>query len=684
MLLSTIVGSGVNVVPTKAETYPWEPLTFTATKTANLHWGYYGGYQALWAGMVPMFADIGITLDTSFTTDDWSWWGRVWDVGWDKTHTGGGWDLTMLEWWLQPHSLVPWFESMVYGDMAPPEGFNIYHWNNTYADEVLRRGMREHAATVKKGDIWKWQEIFMHDPPWADIYNPRIYEVVASYVTGYNPQGCWWYDITQLRVNSTEFYDVVVSPDRRATGPNTLIYAVSESVWNLLPLYMDTYTEEQMRCPQWNTLYKWSIKPDKWPLYLLGEEVDPMDWAVVPDIALQDPILMDGPNGPGTRARIVLRDNVYWSDGVKLTANDVVFSYNPCTLSLDTGNTGYGDFISQIEDCVYVNETTVDMILQYAVPMSDLKSCLANDWGGGVILPFHILGDYAANPGQLKHCKANTDFYNPDSWLPVTGPYKMSELVIDDYVKFVKNPDYFGYDLGWGPHDIDTIIYKFVPDAETRLLELQSNVVDFGEYPTGSVDTFEDMMTWDNLRVFQYDYPAANAIWFNLDHTTLSNRYVRQAIAHTVDAQALFSSILPSWGIETAYRGLTQILDSHWYTDESDVTVHLYNDVLDAYVYNSTRALKYLEMWWYAKEGEDPGKGPVGDANFNGAVDMYDYYAWVENVGKLTHQISFLPGQDVDPDWNNDGKVDGVDFYMWPGRWSFWYPENSTTHEWSR
>lgn len=687
MLLSTIVGSRVNVAPTEA-TYPdvpWAGLKLWATKTANLHWGYYGGYQALWAGMKPYFEAIGIDLDTSYTTDDWTWWGRVWDVGWDKTHTGGGWDLTMLEWWLQPHSLVPWFESMIYGNMAPPEGFNIFHYNNPDVDKVLRRGMQESDALKKKDDIWDFQSKWMHDPQFADIYNPKIYEVMASYILGYSPQGCWWYDITHLTINATEFLANCVSADRRGIGYNTTIYAVSEDVWSLLPVYMDSYTEEQMRCPQFNCLYRWSIKDEKWQYYMDGGQVNNTDWAIVPDLAAADPIMLD----EGMRARVPLRTNVYWSDGTPFTARDVEFTFNTTALNIACESTGYGDYIPQLKDVEYVDDHTVDFILQYAVPLNDLKSCLANDWGGGTIVPFHVLGKHMDNPGNMKHDKSNTDFANPSSWIPVTGPYKMVEIDPGNFIRFEKNPLSFYWDMEWGPYNIDTIIFKWVPNAETRLLELQSNDVDFGEYPTGSVATFEAMMEQDNLRVSQYDYPATNGVWFNLDHPTLSNRYVRQGIAHCIDYGFLISNILPSWGIETAYRGTSWILDFHWYDDGVN-RVHLYNEDTDpdfpcpSFQYHAAHALEYMKMWWYAKDDEDYTLGPKGDANFDGRVDMDDYYEWIKWYGKQTHQIEFLPGQDVDPDFNNDGWMLTDDFPHWAERFGFYYPENSTTKIWSR
>ncbi|NIU60221.1 MAG: hypothetical protein GWN67_28875, partial [Phycisphaerae bacterium] len=426
-------------------------------------------------------------------------------------------------------------------NMTPPDGFNIFHYNNTEVDEVLRRGMQESNATKKKNDIWRFQEIFMHDPQWANVYNPRIFEVTASYIEGYSPQGCWWYDITHLTINETKFNEVCVSADRRAIGPNTVIYAVSEDVWSLLPIYMDSYTEEQMSTPQFDCLYRWSIKPDKWQYYMHGEEVNHTDWYIAPNLAVADPIIDPLGVNDKKRARVVLRSGVEWSDGTPLTARDVEFTFNSTALNIAAQTTGYGDYILQLKDVEYVNETAVDFILQYEVPLVDLKSCLANDWGGGTIMPFHILGKYMDNPGQMKHDKSNTDFANPSSWLPVTGPYKMSYIDTMNYIEYTNNTNSFYWTEGWGPYNIDTIILKWVPNAEVRLLEIRSNDVDFGEYPTGSVATMEDLADQPNLNVFQYDYPATNAIWFNLDHAVISNRYVRQAIAHCVNYAAHIS-----------------------------------------------------------------------------------------------------------------------------------------------
>jgi len=184
-------------------------------------------------------------------------------------------------------------------------------------------------------------------------------------------------------------------------------------------------------------------------------------------------------------------------------------------------------------------------------------------------------------------------------------------------------------------------------------------------------------------------YPStpmcARGIAFNLHHPVLSNRYVRLAIAHAIPYGHIINITLPKYGID-AYQAKAPIHRDAKYT-YGGVTVSLYcddNSKLPYYSFNITQAQKYMEMWWYSKVGKDKMKGPRGDSDFSGFVELDDFYIWVKWWGKYTSQITFLPGQDQDPDWDNSGYVEMPDFYEWTKAWGFYYPENSTEHKWSR
>jgi hypothetical protein len=123
------------------------------------------------------------------------------------------------------------------------------------------------------------------------------------------------------------------------------------------------------------------------------------------------------------------------------------------------------------------------------------------------------------------------------------------------------------------------------------------------------------------------------------------------------------------------------------------------------YTYDLDIAQQYLDMYLYSKTGSDYTKGCVGDANFDGIVDLDDLYYWIEEYGNApyTRQIDWLdpdwyttypwpkdntldgvygtvaPGNDVDPDFDNSGTVGAEDFGLWlanvgkeypyPGAW---------------
>jgi ABC-type oligopeptide transport system substrate-binding subunit len=273
--------------------------------------------------------------------------------------------------------------------------------------------------------------------------------------------------------------------------------------------------------------------------------------------------------------------------------------------------------------------------------------------------------------------------------MPVNGPFMLdpdNPPVVDEYITLIKNPSYYGYGLGWGPYNVDKLILQWVKDPPTRLAGLVANDIDFGEYPTAPVTTFQDLMTgYPNLRVVQYDYPASNPIWLNFNNEYLSNRYVRLAIAYAIDYDYIINNILQPWGIETAYRGLTYIMPNQYY-EYGGTEVQLFNTAINPYEQNVTKALEYMERWKKSQQGSTgtvyPNgeylDGAAGDADWSGKVGVLDLGIWRDEgwpVGTMS-AFDWLPGQDKDPDFNNDGSIDqNPDYFIYrdevPGKTYF-------------
>ncbi|MEG1547844.1 MAG: ABC transporter substrate-binding protein [Clostridia bacterium] len=151
--------------------------------------------------------------------------------------------------------------------------------------------------------------------------------------------------------------------------------------------------------------------------------------------------------------RVVLRDDVTFHNGDKLTAQDVKFTFERVasdeTLAVQP-------YYSQISEVRIVDETTCDFITK--VPMPTLK--IMTSFSGSWILP----KKYIEDNGWEYFLK------NPIG----SGPYKLKEWVRDDRVVLVPYENYFdGKQTEW-----DEVIFRSIPESATRVGELLTGGVD--------------------------------------------------------------------------------------------------------------------------------------------------------------------------------------------------------------
>jgi len=654
MMISAL--AGVEVAAQQIKLY--------AVVTTDPYFGFSGGYHDVLYTIRDDFEKTGIGFELVVDNKYDSVWDICWDDYWNVSTAYGAlppfaWDLTTAEWSLIPTGLL-WVDEIVYSFYTPPDGgYNCMPWLNALADKLYRAGTQTLDPSVRRTNLLKWQEVFMHDPPVINMFYCQMYECTAAYVEGWEPT-VWYYDVSHFGINKTKFNEVVpVGSTRWNIGNDTLLYAIGAPIWGFNPLFTLTYSEEMMRALTHDNLYvctkTWN---DTERDYVRGPE----GFYTRPELAAGPIKWLTGPNGPNTRARIPLRQGVLWSDGVPFNATDVKFTYD-LVIYRPTKCWAYCDYKHIIQSVEIVNATCVDLILY--TPYYDLENVLSSDWGVQ-ILPWHQLKD--VDPTALNGHISNTNPY----YLVGTGPYLVESYTSGVEIVFKRNPLHFGYSLGWGPH-VSKIILKWIPDAATRLLSLQNFGVDFGEYPLAPVKTWQDMATkepWIRThKVWTYLYHGTHPLWMNLDNPYLSNRYVRQALAHSINYTAI-SNVLLGWGVPEAYPGVGTFIIPHL-TD-------IYNTALVPYEYNITKATQYLAMWYYSRTDTDWTKGPAGDADFSGLVELDDFYLWVKYFGKYMKDINmydeFKPGNDIDPDFDNNGYIEMPDFYKWTAAWGKYYP----------
>ncbi len=226
-----------------------------------------------------------------------------------------------------------------------------------------------------------------------------------------------------------------------------------------------------------------------------------------------------------------LKENVKWHDGAPFTSADVKFTWEAVKDPnfIAEGKEGCDDIDSI--DCP--DDYTV--ICNYNKVIADYATTLFT-FG---IMPKHMLEGFDLN--------LQTG-YNREGLLG-TGPYKMVKWVEGEYIELARNEDYFE-EGAW----LDTIIFKFLPDANTQLTQLKTGEVQFAMgLPT---DMYEEVKAIPGMVTESAPQNAWCHIDYNFrDEILGADLAVRQAINYCVDKEGIVTNLM---------KGLGEVIQSPW------------------------------------------------------------------------------------------------------------------------
>lgn len=243
--------------------------------------------------------------------------------------------------------------------------------------------------------------------------------------------------------------------------------------------------------------------------------------------------------GDGTAFVFNLREGVKWSDGEPFTADDVIYTFNiyanPKVGAIHMGKladvAGYADVqagtTEALSGVTKIDDLTVRVELVNPSPLfAEIKIPFIS------ILPEHILASVPAD--QLK---------GNDYWKKVvgTGPFIMTNLVEDQVVEGVANPDYF-----LGKPKLEKIVFQVYADSNTMLAALEAGEIDGMLYQGGGipVDQVARYEALPNLKVFgNMDAGLPTFMLINLNKDYFKDVRVRQAIMHAIDRQTIIETV---------------------------------------------------------------------------------------------------------------------------------------------
>ena len=248
-----------------------------------------------------------------------------------------------------------------------------------------------------------------------------------------------------------------------------------------------------------------------------------------------------------------IRDDLFWSDGVPLTAQDVAY-----TLNLYKNNHAYlpQSYVAAIDGDVRApNDTTVEFDTAEPTGIYNGESPFLYTY----ILPKHIFEqtEQGTCPGEPdnQHCTPKSYSYVPQVG---SGPFVMAEYKVGEFVRMERNP----YWPGPKPA-VDEIIYRIYKQDDAIATALQTGEIDFGYVTTPNI--FNTLKNAENIDTMVGSIPSFSEIALNSGsayekpegsfvphgdgHPALTDPVVRKAIRMAIDSEALNEHVLLGYGV---------------------------------------------------------------------------------------------------------------------------------------
>ncbi len=136
-----------------------------------------------------------------------------------------------------------------------------------------------------------------------------------------------------------------------------------------------------------------------------------------------------------------------------------------------------------------------------------------------------------------------------------TGPWRFVEWKHDDYLRYARNPGYWG-----GPVGADTLTTRIIPEPSTAVAEFENGTVDVLTVPEAETRAWEQT---DERQARLQSAPALRLYYVAINTTRgpLTDVRVRQAINLAVDKKAILDRLLAGRGVR-ASGVIPGVLDS--------------------------------------------------------------------------------------------------------------------------
>lgn len=228
-----------------------------------------------------------------------------------------------------------------------------------------------------------------------------------------------------------------------------------------------------------------------------------------------------------------LRDDMKWSNGEPVTANDFVFAWKSLLTPEFASDYAYFGYVFKNGEAYNEGKVSADELgfkalsdYQLEVTLENPTAYFLNTLAFGVFAP---VNEKAYNEfGTAYGTDADKMVYN--------GPFKMTSWEHESKIVLEKNPDYYNADK----IELEKITMVMINDTNAAL----------NSFKVGEVDMIG--LNGDQVKLMKNENYPINTYWdgstfyleYNMDNQYLSNKNLRKAISYAIDKQAFIDSIV--------------------------------------------------------------------------------------------------------------------------------------------
>lgn len=304
-----------------------------------------------------------------------------------------------------------------------------------------------------------------------------------------------------------------------------------------------------------------------------------------------------------------MKQDVKFHDGENMTADDVVFTIK--SIMDPEVNSGRATEFQEVVAIEKVDDYTVKITLKQPFPPLLDKMTIG-------IVPEHAFEGQDINEADFNH--------NPIG----AGPYKFVSWTTGESLTMSRFDDYFGKEP-----QIENVVFKFLPDYNTRAMQLESGELDFTFIEPSQVEKIEAK---DDLTTYVCKTADYRCVNYNFAKTDLFNDVkVRQALSYATNKEDIVKSIAHGYGY-SAYSPL----------QANEYAI----DTVEKYSYNLAKAeALFAEAGWT--------KGADGILEKDGQKFSFTLTA------PVTDEVRVNMANALASEWKNIGvdvKVDALDW----------------------